>query len=185
MRCKYCHSRLTPYERQYNKGMCDPCEVNGPRIKKVNIPAMYEDIEPLDEDGHHNILFFGNWGTGKTYKAIQILRSWSNGKEPCEFITAVDAWKKRCAMEPDEKENFDDDMEYWELLVLDDVTKIAKTEAAFSWFNNLIINRDANMKKTILTCNGTKQEVENVLGGAIIDRFRKGAVEFTGESYRK
>lgn len=137
------------------------------------------------------VALVGSRGTGKTQLGVELIRDTTHDLKPALYTTAVSfflALKATFARDSGRTEK--DVIERYvkpRTLVIDECEKRAESEWANQLFFELINQRYAAMKDTILISNQSKSDFEALLGDSIVSRMAEtgGTIECNWESFRK
>lgn len=159
----------------------------------LKIPHRYEAVrfsEETNKDQIHKYcsIFYGGFGTGKTWSAYRVAYDMFTGLyiDDFEHITEVGLLNEIKAGFSDN--TFDKRVEKYknvDLLIVDEMGKNNDSD-----FNKAQIFEILNYRydweyKTILICNcEEKKELLDILSPAILDRFRESIVHYDGKSKR-
>jgi len=157
-----------------------------------NIPAMYsnEDFGPpeLNEMKNKSVLIYGEFGTGKTFRAYGIAKN-------LYYTEAIRSFRVERAfrMMMNIKNSFKSDnyekvvKSYTAtgLLVIDEWGKNTGTEFEESVLFEIVNTRYENLRETIIIINAKdKVELARLMRPDVLDRFRGGLIEINGKSRR-
>lgn len=142
------------------------------------------------EDGGLSMILCGKPGTGKTHLACAIAAAKIAARKTAAFMTAVGAvryvrstYRKDAEMTESEAIG---NLCTVDLLVLDEVGVQHGSEHEKMILFDVINDRYANCRGTILLSNLSAEDLQGYLGDRIMDRFREGGVviAFDWESHR-
>ena len=132
------------------------------------------------------LLFYGNYGTGKTHLACGILREleglYVTSQKLCiEYETGADFNAKKNRLEVINTYSRS------RMLVIDEVGRSFNKTLEQNLLNYIISERYANNLPIVLITNLSKKDFVEFLGLAVFDRLTETCIslEFSGESYRK
>jgi DNA replication protein DnaC len=142
------------------------------------------------EDGGLSMILCGKPGTGKTHLACAIAAEKIASRKSAMFMTAVGAVRYvrstyRKDSEMTESEAIDN-LCCADLLILDEVGVQHGTEHEKMILFDVINDRYANCRGTILLSNLSAEDLQTYLGDRIMDRFRENGlvIAFDWESHR-
>ncbi|SFV63580.1 hypothetical protein MNB_SV-14-1031 [hydrothermal vent metagenome] len=161
----YHHSRLVPFTSAPRN--------NQDKINMLNQLKVLEQIKNIDDVTKHNIIFHGGYGKGKTHFATCLVRKvlWNN--QTAGFVRA----REYC----DFKNKKSDRVDFFEnirFLVLDEVGDFDMPQWEKMWLKELIIARDANGFKTLVTTNLDSAGIREFFRGRAEDRLLNSATRF-------
>ena len=132
------------------------------------------------------LLFYGNYGTGKTHLACGILREieglYITSQKLCiEYENGADFNAKKNRLEVINTYSRS------RMLVIDEVGRSFNKALEQNLLNYIISERYANNLPIVLITNLSKKDFVEFLGLAVFDRLTETctSLEFSGESYRK
>lgn len=133
----------------------------------------------------------GEWGTGKTQEAVEVIRSAILRLMSARFTTAIDFFVYLRSPYSDAGAARDEgaviaDFVRPDLLVIDDAHVRADTDFENRLLHHVIDKRHIQLKETILTSNQSADVFTDTMGGAIIDRMcaAGGIIECEWPSFR-
>ena len=133
----------------------------------------------------------GEWGTGKTQEAVEVIRSAVRRLMSARFTTAIDFFVYLRSPYSDAGTARDEgaviaDFVRPDLLVIDDAHVRADTDFENRLLHHVIDKRHIQLKETILTSNQSADVFTDTIGGAIIDRMcaAGGIIECSWKSFR-
>ena len=149
-----------------------------------------EDFSEHSTDGD-SLILVGNYGTGKNTLAAAICSKIINDGHSAMHTTAIklvrkikDAWECKGTTEQSVIDSFISPS----LLVIDEVGVQFGSPTEKLFLTEVINDRYEAMRPTIMISNHPMLELEALLGGNLIDRFRGGnsrVLVFDWESYRR
>lgn len=137
------------------------------------------------------VALVGSRGTGKTQIGVELIRDTVRDLKPALYTTAVGFFLAlKATFGRDSGRTEQEVLERYvkpRLLVIDECEKRAESEWANQLFFELVNQRYAAMKDTILISNQTKAEFEKYIGDSIVSRMSEtgGTIECNWESFRK
>lgn len=141
--------------------------------------------------GQPNLLFFGNYGTGKTHLACAILNVLRENGVGCLFTTAQDFFDALYAADFDDKPNLLKSASDTPLLVIDDLDKLhvrMDTDGAFQkrTLFDILDRRYKGRRPTIITTNA-QDDLSPWLDGAAISRLSENLqpLPMNGADFRR
>jgi len=157
-----------------------------------NIPSMYsnEDFGPPEENEMKNrsVLIYGEFGTGKTFRAYgiaknlyytEVIRSFKVERAFRMMMNIKNSFKN------DNYEKIFKSYTATGLLVIDEWGKNTGTEFEESVLFEIVNTRYENLRETIIIINAKdKVELARLMRPDVLDRFRGGLIEINGKSRR-
>lgn len=150
--------------------------------KACGIPELFIDVPQADKLLTDSLFVTGDFGTGKTYKAISILKGYIQGlpsdcfvsrsiiSSKAFFITAPELLLKiRANIESEE--NIVNQLSSIELLVIDDLGAEKTSEWVLQTFYIILNRRYSDKLQTIITSNLSLDELREKLGDRIASRI--------------
>ena len=179
---RYRDKKLSDYKIQNDK-------------QKQIVKSCYDLIKGKYQTG---LIFSGKNGTGKTLLACMILKSLilQNTKENygynsywykyTEAIKIIRSIKSSWLLKTSEQEALNEYIDP-RLLIIDEIGMQYGSKTEKQFLTEIINDRYNSKKQTILAGNATTQELKNILGDRVIDRFRESGrvLVFDWELYRK
>ncbi len=167
-------------------GVCSNCKMGFSHKERSRVPRMYEQAQyrcnPKELSKYHNLIFWGNFGPGKTETVYAHLVA--TGEELYHSASSLTIYIK-AGFEHRDIEYRIEKLKQTPLLIIDEFDKLHQSEFNETYVYEIIRVRDSEMLQTILICNAKdKEELKSKLSNAIKDRYRRGLIEFTGVSKR-
>ena len=135
---------------------------DGTNQRIINIAKRYVDKFQEMKADHKGLLLFGNVGVGKTYASACIANALIEKGYPCmvtnfpRLINTLDSMRER-------KQEYLDDLNDYDLLVIDDLASERNTEYMQEFVMQIIDSRQRSGLPIIVTTNLTAQELKNPL----------------------
>jgi DNA replication protein DnaC len=155
------------------------------------LPPRYYDVCSYKEESeydHISSIFYGGFGTGKTWKAYEIAYDLYTTLKIDQYkhITEIGLMNDIKAGFSDG--TFDSRVKFYkdaDLLIVDEMGKNSDSDFNKAQIFEILNYRYDWEKKTILICNcEEKKELYDILSPAILDRFRENIVFMDGQSKR-
>lgn len=159
---------------------------------KQQIPIRYRDVEktssPISENTTNSSIFYGGFGTGKTWKAYEMAHQLYTTLKISGFkhITEIGLLNEiKGGFSNNTFESRVNTFKEVDLLIVDEMGKNSDSDFNKAQIFEILNYRYDWEKKTILICNcEEKEELYDILSPAILDRFRERIVHFDGKSRR-
>ena len=155
-------------------------------------PKKLEICEKWTPENEKGLLLIGSVGTAKTHIACAILKRFSNKNFIGKFYSLsklMSECKDKIAnnKDGDTIEMLLNDIYSCDILVIDDLGDSKTTDFSHDIFSGILNNRINTEKKIIITTNLSGDELREIYGRRILDRFNEivRPVTFVGESFRK
>ena len=135
------------------------------------------------------IIFYGDYGTGKTFLANMILKYLVREGVRCYATTFSDMIEEFTATWGDKtkKQWFQDTFMYTGVLLLDELGREGRSSHNLpqSTFDRILRNRVQNARPTLLTTNIKPDDLDLGYGGAVLSQLKRSCftVEVTGSDY--
>lgn len=170
----------------YSDNTCSDCKMGYTHKERSRVPKMYANAQhrcnPDELNKYHNLIFWGNFGNGKTETAYAHLLA--TGEGLYHSASSLTIYVK-AGFEHRDTEYRIEKLKQTPLLIIDEYDKLHQSEFNETYVYEIIRARDAEMLQTILICNARdKAELKDKLSNAVKDRYRRGLIEFTGASRR-
>ncbi len=170
----------------FSSGLCHDCANGSTYRERSQVPRMYANAQyrcnPEELSKYHNLIFWGNFGNGKTETAYAHIMA--RGEGLYHSASSLTIYIK-AGFEHRDTEYRVQKLKQTPLLIIDEFDKLHQSEFNETYVYEVIRVRDAEMLQTILICNAkNKDELKGKLSNAIKDRFKRGLIEFKGESFR-
>ena len=168
-------------------------------VQTSGVPKIFLNVElPIDYKKYISLFITGACGTGKTHKAVSLLKGYADSL-PCHnfvspyknlpiFITVPELLMKirSCFSLNECEESIVDKYSNCSLLVLDDIGIEKTSDWALQTLYIILNNRYSNQLQTIITSNLTIEEIGEKLGDRIASRIAGMCkiVKLTGKDRR-
>jgi DNA replication protein DnaC len=197
--CEQCIEQMM-LEKQNQENDTFAKEVHNDKVKALSIDAglkpLHENYVIIDKIEHRiamssisqnqNLIIHGDYGTGKTYLGICVIKEsikkykkcfYANTKEMCADILE-DIYKSRKKAHQYGRAD---------LLVLDEVGELSKKESEVLFW--VLDERYQQMKPTVFITNHTIAEFNLIIGERLMDRIEDGVgckvIHLKGQSFRR
>ncbi len=172
------------------ESICQSCR-HTEELLFEKIPVRYLNAVPYCKPellSEENLLFFGNFGTGKTATSFAYIIALLKKKKITSYEreTAYSLLSKiKNGFSTGENKKIEKRYRETQLLVIDEFEKIRGSDFDTLQLYDIIRERDEWMRKTIIICNAEDVKgLDKIISAAILDRFKRGLIEFGGESGR-
>lgn len=151
-------------------------------------------------DDRTGFIFTGYRGTGKTHLSCAILQEIIMKHEKSGLTISIFEMMENIKSAWRNKENNNhksviawiDEYAAYDLLVVEEIEKNIKSHTMQTYFFQIINKRYGNGKPTIITSNETGQQLMDIIGKSVIERFKKNGqssedivLQFLWENYRE
>jgi DNA replication protein DnaC len=152
-------------------------------------PEAYDMAQKFADNPRGNLVFHGDYGTGKTHLAAAVINSLLEQGTLCRFASAPQLYESYLETRKQYDQmahiRLQERLYSCTLLILDDIDKAEPTTDMHRFYFTLFDERYKARKSTIITTN-RYDELEHYIGKAAFSRFSRAmrVIEMVGDDYR-
>ena len=158
-------------------------------ICRIGIPDRYADVsDPQFLTDKKLSIFFGGFGTGKTWEAWSQIKSLMLKRKIKDYLFYTEIGLINNLKAGFNENNFEwrlKTIEETDFLIIDEVGKSNDSDFNKAQLFEILNYRYNFGKRTILITNAqSKEDLNKIIPTALLDRYREQIIEFTGKSRR-
>lgn len=160
-------------------------------LSRLNLsPETHKNLSKWVQSKSKFLTIMGNPGTGKTYICAAVLNFLIENKQECFYITQrrMMSYIQQGIAENKHQYTLVDELAAYPVLIIDDIGSSTNTEWQKDMLLELLDQRYSDNRKTLITTNLCKADLETIFGKRICSRIfdaSNSTLEFWGKDKRE